>query len=101
MGQPKDAGVSFNQLTSPPPQPEAASPSPLLLPLPPPQTPQTPHLINECANFYVGPSFVLSTLSAPLYLHAVLNSKDKNDKLFEKTDNFWSWTLIPINIGAT
>lgn len=73
-------------------------PSPL--PLPPPQTPQTPHLISECANFYVGLSFVLSTLSAPLYLRAVLNFKDKNDELFEKTDNFWSWTLLPINIGA-
>lgn len=61
---------------------------------------------TECANFFVALSFALGSLPTLLYvyLHVTRSGNDPqlttDEEYFAKADQFWSWTLFPVNVGT-
>ncbi|GMH66283.1 hypothetical protein TrLO_g3237 [Triparma laevis f. longispina] len=57
--------------------------------------------ITECANCYSVVAFLGSMIQPMLTVHAVLAEQiDKTNYDFQKFDEFWSWVILPITLGA-
>ena len=62
-------------------------------------------IVLECSNAYAVILFILSSLITWLYLYAAFrfksneNQKDAMNE-FEKLDQFWNWTVLPMSTGA-